>query len=197
MDNIKASYDLIKEMKRMKVPFLLLEPNEPIPESVSAVISFHAKKCDYANKVVYDGNAKRTILRALSLSSPSKSEKDGFFDLVVVGIDPGKRTGMAILADGELIEAHTLSEEDLEKEVLGILEDYPAHIIVFRLGKGEISKRVLDIIRRDARAKIEFVDETKMSVPSKYRAKKLRKDARSALIIALSGKVDHSKVQVL
>lgn len=197
MDNIKASYDLIKEMKRMKVPFLLLDPNEPIPESVSVVISYHAEKCDYVNKVVYDGNAKRTILRALSLSNPCKTKKDDFFDLVVVGIDPGKRTGIAILADGELIEVHTLCEEDLEREIVAILKDYPAHTIVFRLGKGKISERVLDIIRRDARAKVEFVDEAKISVPSKYRSKGLRKDARSALIIALSGKVDQSKVQVL
>ena len=189
VEDIKASYDIMKEMKRMRIPFVLLDPNEPIPEFVGAVISFHASGDKGTKQVMYDGNARRTVLRALCVSNPLKVTKNEFFDFVVIGLDPGGRTGIAILADGELIEAYTVSEDELEREIAKILEDYPANSIIFRIGKGTVPERAILQIKKDERAKVEFVHEAKMELPTKYRIKGLPKDARSALIIALSGAV--------
>ncbi len=185
MENIKASYDLIRELQRMRLPFVLLRPDETIPEYVDAVISFQAAKRNQNNVAVYDGNARRTILRALSLSKGKE-----YFDDVVIGVDPGKRAGLAILAEGELIEAYTVAEGGLERELRGILEYYPARSFIFRIGKGRVPEEAILQIKKDSRAKIGFVCEAKMSIPPKYRTKGLRKDAKSALMIALSGEVD-------
>ncbi|MCX8182243.1 MAG: hypothetical protein N3D12_03920 [Candidatus Methanomethyliaceae archaeon] len=190
MEDIKASYDLVKEMKRMGIPFVLLDPNEPIPEFVGAVIAFQAKTEKGVKQVIYDGNTRRTILRALCFSNPSNTSMKEYFDVVVIGLDPGRRTGIAILADGELIEAYTVPEGVLEREIIKILEDYPTRSIVFRVGKGTVPDGTILQIKKDRRAKVEFVHETKMSLPTKYRIKRLSKDARSALIIALSGAVN-------
>ncbi|MEM4406880.1 MAG: hypothetical protein QXS68_07520 [Candidatus Methanomethylicaceae archaeon] len=187
MENIKASYDLIEEMKRMKIPFVLLDPNEPVPEFVGAVIAFHGETDKELKRVVYDGNPRRTVLRALCFSNPSNISKKDYFDVVVIGLDPGRRTGIAILADGELIEAYTVSEEGLEREINKILEDYPTYFILFRIGKGKVPEGAILQMKKSGRAKVEFVHETKMSLPTKYSIKGLPKDARSALIIALSG----------
>ncbi|MBC7112578.1 MAG: hypothetical protein H5T34_00915 [Candidatus Methanomethyliales bacterium] len=192
VEDIKASYDIVKEMKRMRVPFVLLDPNEPIPEFVGAVISFHASGDKGTKQVIYNGNARRTVLRALCVSNPLKVSRNELFDFVVIGIDPGRRTGIAILADGELIEAYTVSEDELEREIAKILEDYPTHSIVFRIGKGIVPEKVILQIKKDDRAKVEFVHEAKMVLPTKYKIKGLPKDARSALIIALSGAVGRS-----
>ncbi|MEM3040380.1 MAG: hypothetical protein QXO54_06220, partial [Candidatus Methanomethylicaceae archaeon] len=68
-----------------------------------------------------------------------------------------------------------------------ILEDYPTYFILFRIGKGKVPEGAILQMKKNGRAKVEFVHETKMSLPTKYSIKGLPKDARSALIIALSG----------
>ncbi|MGQ9759493.1 MAG: hypothetical protein ACUVQ5_02845 [Candidatus Methanomethylicaceae archaeon] len=185
MENIKASYGLIKELRRMRVPFVLLRPADPIPDSVDVVISFRAHP-QYKNRVVlYDGDPKRTILRALSASKGKE-----YFEDVIIGVDPGQRSGLAVLADGELLEAYTVAEECLGREIERILRDYPAGSFIFKFGKGRIPNGLFSMVKTDNRARIEIVDETKMSIPPKYNTKGLRKDAKSALTIALSGGIN-------
>jgi uncharacterized protein (DUF433 family) len=182
IDNIKTSYGVIRELKRMKIPFALIKAGDPIPDHISALILCGGiPPQGYKMAVSYDGNAKRTVLKAMSASAGKER-----FELVVVGIDPGDCTGVAIIADGELVEAYTVDRLILKQEVEEILEDYPAERFLFRIGRGSVSDEAIVKLQEDPRVRMEFVVETKKTLPPKFLRKGLKKDAKSALIIATS-----------
>lgn len=184
VDNIKTSYDVIRELKRMKIPFTLIKAGDPIPDHISALILCGRVPVQgYKRAVNYDGNARRTVLRAMSASAGRER-----FGVVAVGVDPGECTGMAIIADGELLEAYTVKGLSLKQEVQEVIESFPAERFLFRIGKGSISEEIIARLRGDPRVRLEFVVETKRKLPPIFLRKGLRKDAKSALIIALSGK---------
>ena len=191
VDNIKTSYDVIRELKRIKIPFTLIKVGDPVPVHISALILCEMVPLQgYKAAVSYDGNARRTVLRAMGASAGRER-----FGLVVVGIDPGECTGIAIIADGELLEAYTVKGPSLKQEVQEVIEIFPAERFLFRIGQGRVSEEIIARLRRDPRVRLEFVVEVKRKLPPMFLRKGLRKDAKSALIIALSGKGYDSSAQ--
>lgn len=184
VDDIKASYRVIRELKAKRIPFVLLKPGEQSPDYLTALIVCGDADAGVRDKETrYNGDARNTVLRAISLSKG----RDGF-ELVVVGVDPGESTGFAIVADGDFLEGYTVSRILTGEEVKMILSAYPASNFLFRIGKGRVGRDLLAAIRSDPRATVEFVIETKKEVPVVYRRKGMRKDVKSALIIALTAK---------
>lgn len=179
MDDIKASYEIAKVLRTLKIPFVLLKKGDSIPNNVCAFIS--REKSHDRRAVLYEGNAKKAVLKAISVCKGREC-----FEEVVIGIDPGSRVGMVVLADGDLMEARAFLSYKLEEVVKSVLMDYPAKSFIFKIGKGEISQEVISIIKEDVRARVEFVDEEKLPIPPKYRIKGMKRDLKSALIIALS-----------
>lgn len=184
MGDIKTSYYVANELKRMKIPFTLIKTGDPVPEYISAVIlcgmvPLHA----YKSAVSYDGNTRRTVLKALSISAGKER-----FELAVVGIDPGESTGIVIIANSELLEAYTIKGLSLRQEISEIIESVPAKKFLFRIGKGFISKDIIAHLRDNPCVRLEFVSEVKRKPPPMFLKKRLRKDEKSALLIALSSK---------
>jgi hypothetical protein len=184
VNDIKASYSVIRELKAKRIPFVLLKPGEQAPNHVTAsIICGDADSSVQDKEVRYNGDARNTVLRAISLSKGREE-----FELVVVGVDPGESTGIAVIADGDFLEGYTVEKTLAEDEVKMILDAYPASNFLFRIGKGRVGRDLLATVRGDPRAVIEFVTETKMEIPVVYRRKGMRKDVKSALIIALTSK---------
>jgi len=184
VDDIKASYRVIRELKAKRIPFVLLKPGEQVPDHVTALIICGDSDAGVQYRgVSYNGDARNTVLRAISLSKGGEG-----FELVVVGVDPGESTGIAVIADGDFLEGYTVAKSLAGEEAKMILASYPASNFLFRIGKGRVGRDLLAALRSDPRATIEFVRETKMEVPTVYRRKGMRKDVKSALIIALTSK---------
>jgi hypothetical protein len=182
VDDIKTSYGVIEELKRRSIPFLLLKAGEAVPAHISAVIVCGTSRSGFERRaVLYDGDAKSTVLRALSLAAGRET-----FRLVVVGIDPGESTGIAIIGDGELLEAYAVRSLSLEEELGKILDTFSAARFLFRIGKGCVSEQAFRRLKEDPRCRVVFVPETKMTLPPIFSKKGLKRDARSALIIALT-----------
>lgn len=188
--NIKDAYSVIRELRRLKVPFVLLGDGDRVPRHVRAVISCGGAwgQSAGARWVEYGGDPRGAVLRALSLST-GKME----FREVVVGVDPGERAGIATIADGELIEAYAVPGESLERELLALLGAYPASKILFRIGAGRPMAEWMEgfelACSRRAGATVEFVDEGGEKPPTGFIRKGIGKDAKSAVSIALSGGV--------
>ena len=107
-DNIKDVYSVIRELKRLKVPFEILDTGSKVPRHVCALIVCSPRPCTGVGwAVAYNGDARNTVLRAISLS-----QRREMFDEVVVGVNPSESTGFATIADGELLEAYTLPGTD-------------------------------------------------------------------------------------
>lgn len=182
VDDIKTSYGIIGELKRMSIPFALLKVGEPVPPHVSALIICGTIPMEGYGRAVRSGpDARGTILSALSMASGSEA-----FSQIIIGLDPGDSTGIAMIADGEFIEAYAVDSSRLVEELGRILRVVCACKILFRIGKGHLPPEALTLLRQDPRSDVIFVSEAKISLPPAFNRKGLKKDAKSALKIALT-----------
>jgi hypothetical protein len=184
VSDIKTSYGLIRELKRVGIPFVLLKEGEKVPAHVSATIVCGSKAgTGSLPQVSYDGDPRRTVLRALSASMGRDK-----FGQVVVGIDPGESAGIAVIADGELVEAFAVAGGRLWVSVWEILEAYDADEFTLKLGRGKVDGAVIAKLCGYGIA-VKRVEDVEKALPKTYMRKWMRKDAKSALKIALSSKL--------
>lgn len=111
---------------------------------------------------------------------------EGFRE-VVVGIDPGARPGVALVADGRLRHAtQVFRVDDVAALVKGLLSQYPHEQSVIRVGDGAPPERD-EILRslwslRDDGVRLELVDEAGTTPITGSQA--LPSDVAAAILIA-------------
>jgi predicted RNase H-like nuclease (RuvC/YqgF family) len=107
----KAYYLLVKALKERKIDFLSLTPFENVPFNVKVVITTEAerKHIKHPSTVVYRENTDPSAIvdEAIKLIDGKKT-----FDTLVVGLDPGKTFGLAVIFDGKVAKTYTCSSED-------------------------------------------------------------------------------------
>jgi hypothetical protein len=105
-----------------------------------------------------------------------------------VGVDPGESAGVAVIADGELVEAFTIAGGRLWAAVWEILGAYDAEEFTLKLGRGRVDGEVVSMLKERGVA-VRRVEDVEKALPRAYRRKWMRKDAKSALKIALSSRL--------
>ena len=107
----KAYYLLVKALRERKIDFLSLTPFESVPLNVKVVITTEAerKHIRHPSIVVYreDMGPSAVVDQAMKLTEGKK-----VFETIVVGLDPGKTFGLAVLIDGKVTKTFTCSSED-------------------------------------------------------------------------------------
>lgn len=99
----KAYYLIVNELKRKNIPFLSLTPKDTIPIEIKVVITTKEEKpfINHEKILVYQEGAEPEALinEALQLAHGKEN-----YEKIVIGVDPGEVFGLAILADGKIIE---------------------------------------------------------------------------------------------
>jgi hypothetical protein len=185
----KAYYFIVNELKRKNLPFLSLKPTDNIPLDVKVVITTknEQQQITYPNILVYteDTNLTTLIAEAARISQG----KEGY-EKIVIGVDPGKTFGVAVLGDGKVIEtANGFSAEETVAIIKDVLKRTPSKVFVVRIGDGApaFAEDLLCLFDRDLRENIsiEMVSEagtTRLSTESTHR--KAARDVISAIKIA-------------
>ena len=99
----KAYFLIVNALREQNIPFISVVPGEPVPYRVKLMVTTEKEK----NKVNYD---KILIfygeLELENLISDIKATLLGkeAFEKIIIGIDPGEAIGVAVLADGKVIE---------------------------------------------------------------------------------------------
>lgn len=117
------------------------------------------------------------------------------YESLIVGLDPGKTIGYALIGDDELLEVENFNNtKPLIDHLKVVMETYPYKRIVIRIGAGEYSTQVLDEVlnllenfKVDKEVAVEIVDEsrTSKSQPQIKCRVKIPKRAIAAVNIAL------------
>lgn len=185
----KAYYKVVNELKSRNIPFLSIIPGEPIPQSIKVVITTDGEKhlINHPKVLVYnvDEEASRVVDEALR----SSMSKDLYGELII-GIDPGKTLGIAVLADGKVIrKEETTSMERTVDLALTEITRFPSKVKIIRIGMGvpeiaeEIARRLESSLPEDV--SVEMVSEEGTSVSKHIELRKKLRDSDSALRIAL------------
>jgi hypothetical protein len=134
--NGRAYYELVNELQRKGLPFLSLKPWDPVPMNIRVVLTTEKE----SNLISHS-----TILRFEKESNPESivdkanliiQGKQGF-EKIIIGVDPGKTFGIALLGDKKVLETMTASNiEDATHIIVDSLKRFPAEVKLVRVGDG-------------------------------------------------------------
>lgn len=135
----KAYYLIVNELKRKNIPFISLTPNDIIPIEIKVVITTKAEQhlIDHEKILVYHDGVEPEALINEALQIIQGKE---YYEKIVIGVDPGEVFGVAVLADGKVIETGNCFsvEETLDKikKILRNLEKIPITSVSVKVGDG-------------------------------------------------------------
>ncbi|MCD6529509.1 hypothetical protein J7L06_04390 [Candidatus Bathyarchaeota archaeon] len=191
----KAYYLIVRELEKLKVPFLSLRPWDEVPAEVDVVITTEKERgmVNHPRVVTLskEGDPSEAVGKAVQLAMEKEGE-----DAVVLGVDPGKTYGLALLVGREVYETSTYNTlGGVLRAILKALDSLPFPKKIVRIGGGaqpyadELVKSLDGLLSRNVT--IEVVDEEGTTKGIKGVEKTGEgKDANSAVMIAMrKGKV--------
>lgn len=100
----KAYYLLVKELKQRRVFFLNLKPGDSIPLDVKVVITTPKEQhmIQHSSILVFDETAddpSKIVNEAIRIVQGKRN-----YEKLVIGVDPGEVFGIAMVADGKVVE---------------------------------------------------------------------------------------------
>jgi len=184
----RAYYWLVNELNRRKIPFLSLIPGETIPPSIKVVITTkdESRLVNHPSVLIY--NAKKDPSAIIDEAVRIIQNKKTYEELVI-GVDPGKTFGVAVLGDGNILEKkERLTLEMAIDAVLTAINRHPAQTRKIKIGDGipetaeEMATRLQIAIPKDTT--IEIVSEVGTSNIRGNGSRRKMSDADAAVNIA-------------
>lgn len=159
-DDFTIFQSILEVTKFRSIGTLVLSFSDPIPPDVGSVIT-SASESDKINfnpeKIVtFSEDAESTVNAALQILNGKNGKGQ-----IIIGIDPGKIPGVAVLEDDMVIAIYHIPSREVLGVVRQILENYPSENSIVRIGHGarlvsaQLSNSLLDLGVR-----VELVDET-------------------------------------
>ena len=184
----KAYYWLVNELNKRKISFLSLIPGETIPPSIKVVITTKDEKrlVDHSSVLIYnpDEDPSTIIDEAIRIIQNKKA-----YEELIIGVDPGKTFGVAILGDENVLEKkERLTREMAIDMILTAIKRYPARTRKIKIGDGmpeiaeEVASRLKIAVPEDT--SIEIVSEAGTSNIRGEGSRKKISDADAAVNIA-------------
>jgi hypothetical protein len=187
--NGRAYYQLVTELQKKRLSFLSLKPWDPVPLRVRVVLTTKEESDQISHPrilVFRQGTNPESVVDEALLIIQGKES----YERVVVGVDPGKNCGIAVLGDNKILETITASKiEDASHLIVDNLKRFPAEIKVVRVGEGppEYTKTLLTLLNTSLPKDtlVEIVSEVGTSrLTSNSVNLRVSKDAISAIKIA-------------
>jgi len=132
----KAYYLLVNELKTRGLDFVSLTPHESVPIDIKVVITTAAERhlIKHPKVLVYSNQADpaEIVNEAARMLYSKKTQ-----ETIVVGVDPGKTFGLAVLSDGNVLETLTCSSvEETFNTIVDALARLQASVHVVKVGNG-------------------------------------------------------------
>jgi len=137
-EDFRLYHDLVTALKSRDVPFRSLSFQEGIPREVGAVLTSEAEAPRVRfPAVVAVEDVPEAIAKALQIVRGRREWRE-----LVVGVDPGEEPGVAVVGDGEVIDARlAASPEAVADHVRRALLAFPAERVRLRVGHGDPTNR--------------------------------------------------------
>lgn len=147
--NGKAYFLLVTELKERDIDFLSLIPGEHVPSEAKVVITTEKEKprLKHEKILIYDPTAEpgAVVNEAVKILQGKES-----YEKLTIGIDPGKVTGVAVVADGKVNETKTCSSiPEVLNEIKNIVKnvDLKSTMVSVKIGNGvPLHKELLELL---------------------------------------------------
>lgn len=156
--DFRLYHGLIREMKRAGIRYITLEPGASIPPYVALVITSEEEcaSVDFERKICISDPGKGAEQALVYLTSTETCGE------LVIGVDPGKKPGIAVICDGKVVETvQAMSPEDCLRIAGSALSSREYGKAVIRVGHGDLTNRNRTIgALRTLGLRMELVDES-------------------------------------
>ncbi len=158
--NFAVYEDMVSRLKDRQVPFTTLRLTDPIPYNVKVVITTADEAPDIRwegrHLIIYD-DPHTTVDRAINALRGNGQH----FDDLVIGIDPGRRPGIAVLHGDMVVAVYQVGVTDVEPTLRKIAREYHSSISTIRIGSGArlMTAQIINTLLEGG-FKVELVDET-------------------------------------
>ena len=150
---------VVSLLKDRQLPFITLRLTDPIPFNVKVIITTAEEsgsiRSGGEHVVIFD-DALSTVDRAINAL-----RGNGHFQSLVIGIDPGRRPGIAVLSGDMVIAVYQTQVTEVEPMLRKIAHEYHASISTVRIGNGArlMTTQIINKLLESG-FKVELVDET-------------------------------------
>jgi len=132
----RVYYAVVNELKKRGVPFLSLKPSDPIPVYVKVIVTTIAEKSKIKHRHILTCDATKDVEKIVDKALQIMSGKT-VYRRVVIGIDPGKTFGVAVLGDERVLKMLSYSTvRETVNSASEVLEDLRAAKRIVRVGDG-------------------------------------------------------------
>jgi len=185
----KAYYKLVNELKRRGLPFLSLKPTDAVPLDVKVVITTGRERKMVKHPCILVFEEENDPAEVVNEAIRLDEGKPGY-DKMVIGVDPGRTFGVAVIGDGRILKTVNCSSmvETIDT-ILNALDKVPATINRVKIGDGapiytnELLRMLNEALPKET--EIEVVCEAGTSQPDKGMAHRREvKNRTSAIRIA-------------
>jgi hypothetical protein len=198
----KPYFLLVNQLREHNIPFISLVPGETVPAKVILVITTEPEKNLVKHDkilVFHNENELDNIVNEVRKTLLGKEK----YEKIVIGLDPGEATGLAVLADGKVIEqSNCYSAHEVVNTILKSISniDYSQTSVIVKIGNGVPLYRVL-LEELDTalppEITLEVVGEAGTNKPyqEKHRSRKIRHISSAIRIAGRNGrKVERRKM---
>ena len=191
----RAYFLIVNALREQNIPFISVVPGEPAPSRVNLMITTEKEKneVNFGKVLIFRGESELENLvseiKALLLGKEA-------FEKIIIGIDPGGAIGVAVLADGKVIEEdNCYSSHEMVNSILKVLRTVNFSItkVVVKIGNGvpvyrELLKDLDDAL--PSQVMLEVVSEAGTNRPLKEH-RRSRKIRHISSAIRIAGRIGH------
>jgi len=185
----RAYFLLVNELREKKIDFLSLIPGEAVPTAAKVVVTTEKEKLliKHERILVFDETKDPTDVVNEAKKILQGKER---YEKITIGIDPGEVFGLAVVADGKIIETdNCFGIQEAIKKIKNILKGIDAStLITVKTGNGvPIYRELLEHMDSNlpAHARLEIVSEAGTDRPAREGShRRGLRDIASAIRIA-------------
>ena len=176
-EDFRFFHQMVRLLKEREEPFVSLGFDDPIPETVGAVITTNQERGRvHFDTVVSDGDPEVAFKAARSLLRGKR------FSRIVVGIDPGRTPGIAVIGDGRIIDTELVyCPEDVTETLVRMTRNLDYDVMLIRIGHGDPTNR-----NRIIHAVWPLTDQLEIVDESMTTKKTVTPDIDAAIMIAFT-----------
>lgn len=189
--NGKAYFHVVNMLKENGLPFFSLLPGDVVPAEVKVVITTQQEKPKISFRRVLVFTSEDDLDSLMSQVTISLQGKERY-EKMVVGVDPGEVTGVAVIADGKLVDkANCLSTREVVIKLKSILKNVnlSATPVKIKIGNGATYKELIETLDNTLpeNVTLEVVSEAGTNLPLNKRGRGVRHITSASRIAARAG----------
>lgn len=192
----KAYFFIVNALRDQNIPFISLLPGQPVPPKARMLITTEQEQAatnHHEKMFIFHGEEDLdTLISAAKRTLLGKED----FEKIIIGLDPGAATGLAVIADGKVIEeGNCYSTQEVTRTISKALRNinFTQTAVTVKIGNGvPVYKEMLQALDEalPPEVTLEVVGEAGTNKPLQEN-KRSRKIRHISSAIRIAGRVGY------